>query len=268
MAWGISLKSALQALPMVAAAAATAAAEPLLLFLQFCSDGAIHPLICILSWGFFEVHDRLLLWPQQQPQQPRLQFFSKLSTFRFCCDSLHLSQDMFHCSVCVSVLEPHLFVQYNSDFDLHHEYMLRYLLDASQDPNVAVYYSRYVAELTHADVEKQAAENARGVYVEEHAVAENVLAVTHQSRLGLALNYHVFQYVLQSSDKHAEWHALPLRTQLPSLTTLMRPRTRIPHSSCSFFEITSFCGLLTKRIARGMNYSQNLISFCLAHLRT
>merc|ERR1711907_388096 len=46
-----------------------------------------------------------------------------------------------------------------------------------------------------------AAENARLVYAEAQAVAEKDLAVTHPIRLGLALNYSVFQYeVLQNPD--------------------------------------------------------------------
>jgi len=63
-------------------------------------------------------------------------------------------------------------------------------------------YYRYIAEFTDAEVKKQAAENARAAYAEAHAVAEKDLAVTHPIRLGLALNYSVFQYeVLQSPEE-------------------------------------------------------------------
>merc|ERR1712118_432869 len=47
-----------------------------------------------------------------------------------------------------------------------------------------------------------AAEQARVAYEEAHEVATKDLAVTHPIRLGLALNYSVFQYeVLQSPDE-------------------------------------------------------------------
>jgi len=63
-------------------------------------------------------------------------------------------------------------------------------------------YYRYIAEFTDGDAKKQAAENARKAYAEAHAVAEKDLAVTHPIRLGLALNYSVFQYeVLQNQDE-------------------------------------------------------------------
>merc|ERR1712137_1509751 len=48
----------------------------------------------------------------------------------------------------------------------------------------------------------KAAENARQAYEEAHKTAEKDLAVTHPIRLGLALNYSVFQYeVLQNPDE-------------------------------------------------------------------
>merc|ERR1712177_122830 len=48
----------------------------------------------------------------------------------------------------------------------------------------------------------KAAENARLAYQEASNVAEKDLAVTHPIRLGLALNYSVFQYeVLGNPDK-------------------------------------------------------------------
>merc|ERR1712094_159496 len=46
------------------------------------------------------------------------------------------------------------------------------------------------------------AESARAAYQEAQNVAEKDLAVTHPIRLGLALNYSVFQYeVLQKPDE-------------------------------------------------------------------
>merc|ERR1712013_349986 len=49
---------------------------------------------------------------------------------------------------------------------------------------------------------KEAAENARQAYQDAANVAEKDLAVTHPIRLGLALNFSVFQYeVLQNPDE-------------------------------------------------------------------
>merc|ERR1719223_1994058 len=63
-------------------------------------------------------------------------------------------------------------------------------------------YYRYIAEFTDGDKKTQAAENARVAYQEASKVAEKDLAVTHPIRLGLALNYSVFQYeVLQNPDE-------------------------------------------------------------------
>merc|ERR1712037_876429 len=48
----------------------------------------------------------------------------------------------------------------------------------------------------------KAAENARKAYEDAQNVAEKDLAVTHPIRLGLALNFSVFQYeVLQKPDE-------------------------------------------------------------------
>merc|ERR1719215_2428506 len=63
-------------------------------------------------------------------------------------------------------------------------------------------YYRYIAEFTDGDAKSKAAENARLAYEEAHKVAEKDLPVTHPIRLGLALNYSVFQYeVLQNQDE-------------------------------------------------------------------
>merc|ERR1712222_249813 len=53
------------------------------------------------------------------------------------------------------------------------------------------------------DAKSQAAENARAVYQEAQKVAEKDLAVTHPIRLGLALNYSVFQYEVLSNPEEA-----------------------------------------------------------------
>merc|ERR1711957_960659 len=63
-------------------------------------------------------------------------------------------------------------------------------------------YYRYIAEFTEGDAKSKASENARLAYEEAQKVAEKDLAVTHPIRLGLALNFSVFQYeVLGNPDE-------------------------------------------------------------------
>merc|ERR1711879_1057900 len=63
-------------------------------------------------------------------------------------------------------------------------------------------YFRYIAEFRVGAQKDTAAENARKAYAEAQAVADKDLAVTHPIRLGLALNYSVFQYeVLGQPDE-------------------------------------------------------------------
>merc|ERR1711972_1214669 len=63
-------------------------------------------------------------------------------------------------------------------------------------------YYRYIAEFTDGEAKSKAAESARAAYQEAHNVAEKDLAVTHPIRLGLALNFSVFQYeVLNNPDE-------------------------------------------------------------------
>merc|ERR1712157_558537 len=63
-------------------------------------------------------------------------------------------------------------------------------------------YYRYIAEFTDADKKAKAAESARQAYEEAQKVAEKDLPVTHPIRLGLALNFSVFQYeVLQNPEE-------------------------------------------------------------------
>merc|ERR1711870_28204 len=70
----------------------------------------------------------------------------------------------------------------------------------SQDESKVFYlkmkadYYRYIAEFTDGDKKTKAAESARVAYTEAQTVAEKGLAVTHPIRLGLALNFSVFQY--------------------------------------------------------------------------
>eukprot|EP00928_Gymnodinium_smaydae_P005597 TRINITY_DN118_c0_g1_i9.p1 TRINITY_DN118_c0_g1~~TRINITY_DN118_c0_g1_i9.p1 ORF type:complete len:235 (-),score=86.18 TRINITY_DN118_c0_g1_i9:256-909(-) len=63
-------------------------------------------------------------------------------------------------------------------------------------------YHRYLAEFLEGDKKTKAAEDARAAYDEAAKVAEKDLAVTHPIRLGLALNFSVFQYeVLQNPEE-------------------------------------------------------------------
>merc|ERR1711974_416449 len=62
-------------------------------------------------------------------------------------------------------------------------------------------YYQYIAEFSDGAAKSTAAENARLAYEDASEVAEKDLAVTHPIRLGLALNYSVFQYeVLSNPD--------------------------------------------------------------------
>jgi len=63
-------------------------------------------------------------------------------------------------------------------------------------------YYRYQAEFKEGEDKKTAAESARQAYEAAQEVATKDLAVTHPIRLGLALNYSVFQYeVLANPDE-------------------------------------------------------------------
>merc|ERR1711924_270801 len=64
-------------------------------------------------------------------------------------------------------------------------------------------YYRYIAEYKDGDGKKAAAESARAAYAAAQEVAEKDLAVTHPIRLGLALNYSVFQYEVLSNPDEA-----------------------------------------------------------------
>merc|ERR1711937_1136894 len=64
-------------------------------------------------------------------------------------------------------------------------------------------YWRYIAEFSLNEAKSTAAENARLAYEEAAKVAEKDLAVTHPIRLGLALNYSVFQYEVLSNPDEA-----------------------------------------------------------------
>merc|ERR1712058_106649 len=84
------------------------------------------------------------------------------------------------------------------------------LITASSNDESKVFYQkmkadyyRYIAEFSDGDSKSKAAENARAAYEDAHKVAEKDLAVTHPIRLGLALNYSVFQYEVLSNPDEA-----------------------------------------------------------------
>merc|ERR1712070_755642 len=64
-------------------------------------------------------------------------------------------------------------------------------------------YYRYIAEFKDGDEKSKAANNAKLAYEEAQKVAEKDLAVTHPIRLGLALNFSVFQYEVLSNPEEA-----------------------------------------------------------------
>jgi len=63
-------------------------------------------------------------------------------------------------------------------------------------------YYRYIAEYSTGDAKAKASNDAKSAYEEAHAVATKDLSVTHPIRLGLALNFSVFQHeVLDNPDE-------------------------------------------------------------------
>uniref|UniRef100_A0A7S3HIS7 14-3-3 domain-containing protein n=1 Tax=Spumella elongata TaxID=89044 RepID=A0A7S3HIS7_9STRA len=64
-------------------------------------------------------------------------------------------------------------------------------------------YYRYIAEFTKDENKTSAADSAETAYADAAKVAEKDLAVTHPIRLGLALNYSVFLYEVQSKPDEA-----------------------------------------------------------------
>jgi 14-3-3 protein epsilon len=64
-------------------------------------------------------------------------------------------------------------------------------------------YCRYIAEFSDGDAKSKAAESARLAYEDASRAAEKNLVVTNPIRLGLALNYSVFQYEVLSNPDEA-----------------------------------------------------------------
>merc|ERR1712032_364294 len=64
-------------------------------------------------------------------------------------------------------------------------------------------YYRYIAEFSEGDAKSKAADNAKLAYEDAQKVAEKDLPVTHPIRLGLALNFSVFQYEVLANPEEA-----------------------------------------------------------------
>jgi len=64
-------------------------------------------------------------------------------------------------------------------------------------------YHRYMAEFSTADPRKAAAENALKAYQEATTIANSDLEPTHPIRLGLALNFSVFNYEIMNAPEKA-----------------------------------------------------------------
>lgn len=63
-------------------------------------------------------------------------------------------------------------------------------------------YYRYLAEFALGEERKEAADQAQNAYKSATDIASTELAPTHPIRLGLALNYSVFNYeILNAPDK-------------------------------------------------------------------
>ena len=64
-------------------------------------------------------------------------------------------------------------------------------------------YHRYLAEFKQGDARDAAAKNAQEAYEKASEVMQTELAPTHPIRLGLALNYSVFQYEIANEPEKA-----------------------------------------------------------------
>ena len=64
-------------------------------------------------------------------------------------------------------------------------------------------YHRYLAEFATGDVRKESSEKAHQAYKSATDIASTELAPTHPIRLGLALNYSVFNYEILNSPERA-----------------------------------------------------------------
>merc|ERR1711972_1072515 len=111
-------------------------------------------------------------------------------------------------------------------------------------------YYRYIAEFKDGDAKSKAAESASGAYADAKAVAEKDLAVTHPIRLGLVLNYSVFQCeVLSNPDEACKMARTAFEDAIADLDNVAEDSYKDSTSSCSCSGTTSPSGPLTKRAA-------------------
>lgn len=85
-----------------------------------------------------------------------------------------------------------------------------YLLGQSSKAEAAVFYRkmkgdyyRYLVEVSEDEVRKERADCSFKAYEDAYAIAEKDLPTTHPIRLGLALNFSVFYYEIQSDPPKA-----------------------------------------------------------------
>ncbi len=82
-------------------------------------------------------------------------------------------------------------------------------------------YHRYLAEFAQGDQRKDAAENSLNAYKSATDIAITELPPTHPIRLGLALNFSVFNYeILNSPDKACQLAKQAFDDAIAELDTL------------------------------------------------
>jgi len=82
-------------------------------------------------------------------------------------------------------------------------------------------YHRYLAEFAQGDARKEAAEHSQSAYKAASDIAVTELAPTHPIRLGLALNYSVFNYeILNAPDKACQLAKQAFDDAIAELDTL------------------------------------------------
>merc|ERR1712232_43463 len=107
-------------------------------------------------------------------------------------------------------------------------------------------YYRYIAEFTDGDKKSKAANNAKEAYEAAQKVAEADLVVTHPIRLGLALNFSVFQYeVLQNPDAACRMAREAFESAIAELDNVAEDSYKDSTLICNCFATTSRSGLLT-----------------------
>merc|ERR1711876_12335 len=112
---------------------------------------------------------------------------------------------------------------------------------------------RYIAEFSDGDAKKTAASNAEEAYKDAAKVAEKDLAVTHPIRLGLALNFSVFQYeVLQQPDEACKMARTAFEDAIAELDNVAEDSYKDSTLICSSCATISHCGPPTRRPERSL----------------